>query len=220
MPHSENLAERPLGRVIEAIASDDVAPGAGSAAAVGLALAAACASKAVAITSKHRQNDAVLARTREALGVIAHRALRGADEDALRFRAFMHEKDEASAQELIDSSKRLQQLGSELLAVLDELKDCVDPPLSGDLEAARALCTAFIEIQSENLEQNSDSANQLEWKGGSLAFWTDSGTLEMPQLVNYRSVVLDGRAKPQSVDMLLMRQQEGAVLTIGLHPAE
>jgi formiminotetrahydrofolate cyclodeaminase len=158
MPNIEHLAERPLGKVIEAIASDAVAPGAGSAAAVGLALAAACAGKAVAITNKHRQNDRVLSRAQRILEDIAHRALHGADEDASRFRAFMHEQDRASAQDLIDSSKRLQQLGAELRTVLDELKHHVDPIVSGDMKAAQALCGAFSEIQSENLAQNRDSA--------------------------------------------------------------
>src|SRR5688572_29360804 len=66
MQHTQSLPERPLGAVIEAIASDQVAPGAGSAAAVGLALAAACAGKAVAITLKHR-HDAVLMRAQNEL---------------------------------------------------------------------------------------------------------------------------------------------------------
>ncbi|HVF16637.1 MAG TPA: cyclodeaminase/cyclohydrolase family protein [Steroidobacteraceae bacterium] len=161
MQYTHPLAERPLGAVIEAIASDDVAPGAGSAAAVGLALAAACAGKAVAITLKHRNEDAVLARAQKELAAIAHRALHGADEDAARFREFMHEKDASAVQDLLETSTRLQQLGLELLAVLERIADCVDAVVSSDIAAARALCTAFGEIQSENLAETHEAAERI-----------------------------------------------------------
>jgi formiminotetrahydrofolate cyclodeaminase len=162
MQHTQSLAERPLGAVIEAIASDKVAPGAGSAAAVGLALAAACAGKAVAITLKHRHDDAALTRAQNELTRIAHRALHGADEDAARFRDFMHEKDTPAAQDLLESGTRLEQLGVELLSVLERLADRVDSVVANDIVAARALCTAFGEIQSENLAETREAAERLD----------------------------------------------------------
>jgi formiminotetrahydrofolate cyclodeaminase len=158
MQHSESLAERPLGIVIAAIASAEVAPGAGSAAAVGLALAAACAGKAVAISRKHRTDEAELERAQEVLAQIAQRALRGADEDASRFRAFIREQDAPSAEKLLDSTRGLQQLGLELLEVLEQLTGHIHDSVCGDITAARALCGAFIEIQSENLSENQDAA--------------------------------------------------------------
>jgi formiminotetrahydrofolate cyclodeaminase len=164
MKDTQSLAERSLGAVIEAIASDDVAPGAGSAAAVGLALAAACAGKAVAITLKHR-HDAVLTRAQKELSSIAHRALHGADEDAARFRDFIHEKDTPAAQDLLESGTRLQQLGVELLGVLERLADRVDSVVANDIIAARALCTAFGEIQSENLAETREAAERLDGAG-------------------------------------------------------
>jgi Formiminotransferase-cyclodeaminase len=160
MQHTECLAAYPLGEVIEAIASDSVAPGAGSAAAVGLALAAACAGKAVAITLKRRPEDMVLQQAREALAQTAHRALHGADEDAARFREFTLEKDAVSAQQLLDSSKRLQHVGRALLAVLDRVEERIDSAVRGDITAARALCAAFREIQSENLAENRAAAER------------------------------------------------------------
>jgi formiminotetrahydrofolate cyclodeaminase len=158
MQHSKSLAERPLGIVIGAIASDDVAPGAGSAAAVGLALAAACAGKAVAISRKHQTEDTELARAQDVLAQIAQRALCGADEDASRFRAFIREQDAPSAENLLESTRGLRQLGVELLEVLEGLTGHIHASVCGDITAARALCRAFIEIQSENLSENRDAA--------------------------------------------------------------
>jgi hypothetical protein len=160
MQHIESLADRRLGAVINAIASDDVAPGAGAAAAVGLALAAACAAKAVAITLKHRPDDAVLTQARGELTQMAHRALSGADEDASRFREFIREKDTASAQDLLDSGKRLQRLGIALLGALERIADRIDPVVVGDIVAARALGTAFVQIQSENLAKSQEAAQR------------------------------------------------------------
>jgi hypothetical protein len=156
MQQNESLGRRALGAVIEAIASDDVSPGAGSAAAVGLALASACARKAVAISENHRQDDAVLSRAREALTEISLLALQGADEDAARFRAFMQQKSGSSAQDLIDSGERLQRLGAVLLSVLDEIESRIEASVSGDIAASRALCKAFMKIQSDNLEESRD----------------------------------------------------------------
>jgi Formiminotransferase-cyclodeaminase len=154
MQQNESLGRRALGAVIEAIASDDVSPGAGSAAAVGLALAGACARKAVAISEKHRTDDAVISRAGDAFKEICYLALQGADEDATRFRAFMKHKSGSSAQDLIDSGERLQRLGAVLLSVLDEIESHIEPTVAGDLAAARALCKAFMKIQSKNLQES------------------------------------------------------------------
>ena len=161
MQHTESLATRPLGSVIEAIASDAIAPGAGSAAAVGLALAAACARKAVVISLKHHPNDDSLTQAEKKLADVTHRALRGADVDAASFREFMLEKDAASAEELVATGKHLEQLGAALLAVLDSLECRVDLIVRGDIRAARALCSAFSEIQSENVAENEKAANRV-----------------------------------------------------------
>jgi hypothetical protein len=160
MRNSEGLADRSLGAVIDAIASDDVAPGAGSAAAVGLALAAACARKAVAISLRHRHDKALVSAQHE-LADITHRALRGAEQDAANFRQFMHEKSGASLDELVETGKRLEQLGAALRGVLDRLEGHVHRTVEGDIGAARALCAAFSVIQSENLAENQQAAQQV-----------------------------------------------------------
>ncbi len=161
MPNIDTLAAQPLGTVIDAIGSNDVAPGAGSAAAVGLALAAACANKAIAVTLKHQRDDAALMKARQTLTEIAHQALSGADEDAERFREFVRAQNSTSARKLITGGVRLQDLGYVLLDVLDELEDQVHSSVRGDITAARALGHAFSEIQHENLADNQAAAKRM-----------------------------------------------------------
>jgi hypothetical protein len=158
MPSRASLAKQRLGAVIDAIASDDISPGSGSAAAVGLALAAACAAKAVAITIRHQPSDPELMRAGSLLTEITQFALSGADDDATRFRAFMLDKSARSAEELLESGEHLQHLGSVLFAVIQEISERIDQRVAGDLAAARALCDAFVTIQSRNLAENRDTA--------------------------------------------------------------
>src|SRR5687768_14637314 len=94
---SFNLGESRLIDVVNAIASAQISPGAGAAGAVTLALAAACAGKAVAISLKHRESDVTLLRARQVLDDIAHIALAGADEDASRFEALVRGNDPSAA---------------------------------------------------------------------------------------------------------------------------
>ena len=154
MQSEQSFAARPVGAVIKDIASDRVAPGAGSAAAIGLALAAACAGKAVAISLKHRDADPVLERAQTTLAAIAERALSGADDDAKHFREFVRNKDEQAGQALIDSGTHLQRVAQALQEVLDAIESSIDAPVSGDVVAARALCKAFSDIQTMNLAEN------------------------------------------------------------------
>jgi hypothetical protein len=161
MREDQKLAKQSLGEVIEAIASNRIAPGAGSAAAVGLALAAACAGKAVAITCKHRPHDIALARTREVLSQIAVHALEGADEDALRFAEFMKEQNCSTAHQLLDATDRLRQLGSVLIHSIEQCEASIESNLCGDITAARALCSAFAQIETNNLSENQRAASHL-----------------------------------------------------------
>ena len=158
MLHSSHLADRPLGEVIEAIGSEDVSPGAGAAGAVGLALAAACACKAAAITLKHRPDDASLAKLRSDLSDIAQRALHGAEADASQFERFIRERDAQSAKSLIQVGAGLTRAAGALMDLLSTLADRVDPAVRADVTAAQALCHAFTEIATTNLEQNREAA--------------------------------------------------------------
>lgn len=158
MVHSSHLAERPLGEVIEAIGSEDVSPGAGAAGAVGLALAAACACKAAAVTLKHRPDDAALRKLRSDLSDIAHRALRGADADASQFERFIRDRDSQSTKSLLQVGAGLTRAARALTDLLSTLADRVDPAVRADVIAAQALCQAFTEIETTNLEQTREAA--------------------------------------------------------------
>jgi formiminotetrahydrofolate cyclodeaminase len=153
-----SLAERSRGEVIRAVAAAGVAPGAGAAGAITLALAGACAAKAVAVTLRHRPADAALRALAEQLADISRRALIGADEDTRRFEAFIHSKDAADASRLIRNGEALTQLAARLGELLRVVEQRVDPSVQGDASAAAALCSAFRAIASENLKENRKSA--------------------------------------------------------------
>lgn len=153
-----DLADRPLGEVIESIASEGISPGAGAAGAMALALAAACGGKAVAITLKRRPDDTRLSGAGDRLARIGQQALRGADLDASRFEEFIHEPSPEAAERLVNSGEWLQRLWRDLERVLDEVEARIEPVVIGDVKAARALGTAFADIQSENLADNRRAA--------------------------------------------------------------
>jgi hypothetical protein len=120
---------------------------------VTLALAAACARKAVAISLKHQPGHALLTRAAERLDAIARRALRGADEDARQFEEFLHAKDPQAVEKLTRAEVRMLQLARELLQVMREVAGDVAPVVGGDMLAAAALCRAVLTIQAENLDE-------------------------------------------------------------------
>lgn len=155
-----NLADLPLGEVIVSVASEDISPGAGAAGAVALALAAACAGKAVAITLKRRPDDE-LVRARERLAGIARRAMRGAEVDATRFEDFVRTKDAETADRLIDAGEWLRRLAVDLEDALRGIEDRIDPVVASDVAAARALGSAFVAIQSRNLDENRSAADDV-----------------------------------------------------------
>lgn len=156
-----NLADLPLGEVIVSVASEDISPGAGAAGAVALALAAACAGKAVAITLKRRPDDDELVRARERLAGIARRAMRGAEVDATRFEDFVRTKDAETADRLIDAGEWLRRLAVDLEDALRGIEDRIDPVVASDVAAARALGSAFVAIQSRNLDENRSAADDV-----------------------------------------------------------
>jgi len=153
-----DIADQRVAAVIEAIASGNVAPGAGSAGALALALATACTRKAVNITLRHDPHDEALARAGERLECIGAAALAGAEEDASRFAEFVREKDAPTATALVRAGERLDRLGIVLAALLDEVEPRVATAVAGDVKAARALCDAFATIQHQNLVENRQAA--------------------------------------------------------------
>jgi formiminotetrahydrofolate cyclodeaminase len=152
------LAEQTVGELVGALASADVAPGAGAAGAVALALGAACAAKAATITLAHHRDDARLTELRAELLALSERALAGAEQDAEQFAEFMHDKSAETAGRLLRTGERLQHSALALKSILDELAGRVAPALAGDVLAARALCDACLAIQRENLDENQRAA--------------------------------------------------------------
>ena len=143
--------------LVQRIQSRQVAPGCGAAAAVTLALSAACAGKAVAVTLKHRPSATALRRARVRLRGIARRALAGAERDAESFVGFVRARDGTSARRLLHAGESLTAAARELLGVLGSIEPRVLRRVSADVSAARALCAAALEIERTNLAENREA---------------------------------------------------------------
>src|SRR6185312_6938240 len=113
------LADRTLGEVLAALASDAVSPGSGAAAAVALAFAAACAGKALAISRKHRPETESMRGAEQHVADLIRRSLERADADGRYFEEFIHQKSAQAASELLCAGEKSQGLAHELGRVLD-----------------------------------------------------------------------------------------------------
>lgn len=136
--------------LIALIGSDQVAPGAGSAGAVALALAAACARKAAAVSLKHHPSETVLQGALECCDEIARHAMSDADLDSEAFRSFIRTRSAAAAARLVDTGEKLAHLIDALTAVVDAVEPRIKSSMAGDLSAARALAAAARRIQAGN----------------------------------------------------------------------
>lgn len=155
------FAERTLDEVLTALRSDAVSPGAGAAAAVTLAFAAACTGKALAISRKHLPtNDAANAVTAR-LAELMSRALGRADVDATLFASFMHHKSAPTAAELLRADAQTQALARELDSILNEIDAVIHPIVAGDIAAARILLSAAGLIQARIRAENQRAAREL-----------------------------------------------------------
>ncbi len=145
-----SLADLRIHELLGLIGSNSATPGAGAAGALTLALAAACASKAVSITLKHSPEDGRLAPALSGLGKIVGFSLQGADADSRAFADFLAHKDSAAAAELIRTGEAMAHLIDALTAVIEDLEPRVKSSMAGDLIAAKALAAAARKIQSTN----------------------------------------------------------------------
>jgi hypothetical protein len=121
-----------------------------SAGAVTLALAAACASKAVSITLKHSPQDPRLAPALSGLEEILGFALQGADADSRAFADFLAHKNLTGAANLIETGEAMGHLTDALMAIIGDLESHVRSSMTGDLIAAKSLAAAARTIQSTN----------------------------------------------------------------------
>lgn len=150
MSDPATIASLRVDELLARIGSAAVSPGAGAAGTVALALAAACCSKAVSVTLKHRPDDRELLSALSTLSRIAEAALANADRDSAVFEAFIHIKSPAAIQQLVSETETIKGLIDALATVIDKVTGSIRPNMIGDLVAARALVTAAKTIQERN----------------------------------------------------------------------
>ena len=169
-PELKDLPSWPIDQIVACIGSTDAAPGGGAACGVVVALAAACALKAVVMTLKHRPDDAALTAAAARLHEIAADALKGAADDALIFgqviAAYHLPKDSAgeidarhaavrrSAAEAVEVGKGLKALAIELKAIMEDLQHGIAANMVSDVRTALALASAAELIEADTIEDN------------------------------------------------------------------
>jgi formiminotetrahydrofolate cyclodeaminase len=136
--------------LLDSIGSNAISPGAGAAGAIALGLAAACAGKAVGMSLKHFPDNSELKSALETLHSIAQSALAEADRDSRAFEAFTHDKLPASVERLVCEGEQFAQLIALLTATLEEVEPRIQPNMTGDVIAAKALAKAARRIQQRN----------------------------------------------------------------------
>lgn len=141
-----------IGDFLDALASDAILPGAGAAGGVSLALAAACAGKAIAITRRHDGNPRLVGLQSE-LAQLAGRALTLGQQDALQFKQQLKSDDPEAAQALLRTDHTLIDACRSLERLLDDNRDLIADNMSGDWKAARALLHACRVIHNENVRE-------------------------------------------------------------------
>jgi formiminotetrahydrofolate cyclodeaminase len=146
------LRDCKLDEFLAALASAAILPGAGAAGGVALALAAACAEKAVAITRKHAANPA-LEELQEQLASLGKRALELGQRDALQFKQQLKSNDSEAAQELLRTDYTILDACQALDRLLQDNRDLVADNMSGDWKAAHALLHACRVIHNANVRE-------------------------------------------------------------------
>jgi methenyltetrahydrofolate cyclohydrolase len=138
---------------LHALSSDEGLPGSGAAGAIALALGAACAAKAAALTLKHAPDNAPLRQAHSQLMACMDAAVEGSDTDSKRFASFLHRRSTEAADSVIAADQALVSLVDTVTALLETLDPQVRKSVAGDLVAARALNNAARIIQTENISE-------------------------------------------------------------------
>lgn len=141
-----------IGRFLELLASDAALPGAGAAGGVALALAAACAGKAIAVSRRHDSSPA-LAGLQVELRRIVELALDLGQQDAICFKQQLKAEDPDAARALLRTDYTMLDVCRGLERLLEDNRDLVRDNMAGDWKAARALLHACRAIHSENLRE-------------------------------------------------------------------
>lgn len=149
-PDVRNLS---LGEVLEAIGSAEPSSAAGISAGVALALATACALKAVSVTLKHA-DDGDMRRHCDRLLAQRDRALELAREDAELFQSYLRDHAARDAASLVHAAEQFQELAREVSAEIVSLEGRVRATVAADLLAARALHDSAVAIEALVMRDN------------------------------------------------------------------
>jgi formiminotetrahydrofolate cyclodeaminase len=132
---------------LEAIGSAQPSSGAGIAAAISLALATACALKAVNISLKHT-DDPALRACAERLQLHRHLALDRAEVDARVFGRYLQDREPRDAALLVKAAEDFQALAREIADELKGLEARVQASVAADVSAAQSLHAAAVAIEA------------------------------------------------------------------------
>lgn len=149
-----DLPARSLDQLLNALASRSMVPAAGTAVGVVLALAAACAQKAVAVTLRRDPTRDEMAAVDVVLANLRQRALLAAADDGLCYLSFAQEREPEIAEALLDAGERFLACAEELGQLIDRLQDRIDPVVAGDLATAVTLQRAVVDAVREILRDN------------------------------------------------------------------
>ncbi|WP_404712499.1 cyclodeaminase/cyclohydrolase family protein [Sphingomonas sp. MMS24-J13] len=150
----ERVGPAAIGDFLAAIASTGPAPGAGSTAAVSLALGIACARKAMAITLQHHPDTPRLGEIEAHFGGLGETALAGADADMKCFTAYIdacrlsHDDpdrpaaERAALEDLVAVGQNVIAQGDEASRMIDEIRASIIPMMANDIAAALSLIAA------------------------------------------------------------------------------
>lgn len=147
------LGELSVKALIELVSSNEIAPGAGAVGAVTLALASACAAKAVSISLKHSPDDPRLMTALPRLETLRRLALHEADIDSNTFKDFVRGRTAKAATDLVEAGESLGHLIDSLISIIGEVEPSTNSSMKGDLLAAKSLATAVRTIQIANEEE-------------------------------------------------------------------
>lgn len=139
--------------LLDVLASDEIMPGAGTAGGIALALAAACAGKAVAITLRHEPACSALLALQHQLSQLRTEALALAEADALQFKHFLKSESPQATEALRSTDTQLVEHSQRLELLLDQHEARIAENMAGDWQAARALSRACRLIEAGNVRE-------------------------------------------------------------------
>ncbi|MBV8851855.1 MAG: cyclodeaminase/cyclohydrolase family protein [Sinobacteraceae bacterium] len=155
------IRDRVLGEVFESLASGRSPSGSGTAVAIAMAMAAACAHKALALTHKHHRLSGDGVTAMHTLEDVIRLCFESADRDAACFSAFLSAHDRVSAEHLLDSDRRTQQLGAQLEQMLQQIAGEVAALARADISCAGRLLQAARLTQEEISAENARAVSRV-----------------------------------------------------------